>query len=123
MSPSSHLHHETSDVNIGGVGVFVVVLVVATTVVSMVVWGMYRYLGREASRPADVEFPLAADAMRRLPPEPRLQVDPREDLARLRQSEDAVLHSYAWIDRNAGIVRIPIDRAMTLTAEKGLPTR
>jgi hypothetical protein len=61
--------------------------------------------------------------MRRLPPEPRLQTDPRDDMANLRRSEDDVLDSYGWVDRNAGVVRIPIERAMTLVVERGLPTR
>jgi hypothetical protein len=33
------------------------------------------------------------------------------------------LSSYGWVDREAGIVRIPIDRAMDLLAERGLPAR
>ena len=31
-----------------------------------------------------------------------------------------MLHSYGWVDQQAGIVRIPIDRAMTLLTERGL---
>jgi hypothetical protein len=61
--------------------------------------------------------------MRRLPPEPRLQTEPREDLRNLRESEERTLTTYGWVDRNAGVVRIPIDRAMTLTVERGLPSR
>jgi hypothetical protein len=55
-----------------------------------------------------------------LPPEPRLQVDPSRDLAKLRADEDSLLATYGWIDRNAGVVRIPIDRAMALTADRGI---
>jgi hypothetical protein len=55
-----------------------------------------------------------------LPPEPRLQDHPREDLATLRAQEDADPHSYGWVDRNAGVVRIPIEQAMKLTLERGL---
>ena len=40
--------------------------------------------------------------------------DPTADLAAQRQSENAHLHGYAWIDRRNGIVQIPIDRAMEL---------
>jgi hypothetical protein len=54
-------------------------------------------------------------------PGPRLQVDPKGDLAAFRQAETAQLRQYAWIDRAGGRVRIPIDRALTLTAERGLP--
>jgi len=123
MNPSHEVHRETSDVSVGGVGVFVIVLVVATVMISGAVWAFYRYLGEQASRPMQAEFPLATNAMRRLPPEPRLQTDPRDDLANLRRAEDEVLDGYAWVDRNAGVVRIPIEQAMKLTAERGLPTR
>ena len=50
-----------------------------------------------------------------MPPEPRLQTNPREDLSELRASEDELLDSYGWVDKNAGVVRIPIDEAMKLT--------
>jgi len=56
-------------------------------------------------------------------PEPRLQLAPREDLAALRTREDAELNSYGWVDKTSGVVRIPIDRAMDLVLERGLPVR
>jgi hypothetical protein len=37
--------------------------------------------------------------------------------------EEKTLHSYGWVDQRAGVVRIPIDRAMELVAQRGLPTR
>jgi hypothetical protein len=55
------------------------------------------------------------------PPGPRLQIDPAADLAAFRQSETTQLTRYAWIDRAAGRVRIPIARALALTAQRGLP--
>ena len=122
-----HLDHrvpyEKTDVNVSGVVVFIVVLLVAAVLIQGAVWVFYRQLRQAASPSAVVEYPLAEDAMRRLPPEPRLQVDPRDDLANLRRSENEVLDSYAWIDRNAGVVRIPIEQAMKLIAERGVPTR
>jgi hypothetical protein len=41
----------------------------------------------------------------------------------MRADEDQILGSYGWIDRERGIVRLPIDRAIALLAEKGLPER
>ena len=120
---SSDVHRETTDVSIGGIAVFIIVLVVAAVLIHGGVWVWYQYLARSMSRPAMQEFPLATASMQRLPPEPRLQTDPRGDLANLRRSEDTVLNSYGWVDRNAGIVRIPIEQAMKLTVERGLPTR
>ena len=54
-------------------------------------------------------------------PSPRLQVDPADDLAALRRAEDERLSSYGWIDRDRTTLHIPIDRAMALTAQRGLP--
>ena len=57
-----------------------------------------------------------------MPPEPRLQTNPRAGpRAICARSEDEVLDSYGWVDKNAGVVRIPIDEAMKLTLERGLP--
>jgi hypothetical protein len=50
-------------------------------------------------------------------------VDPQIDLLQKRAQEDAVLNSYGWVDRANGTVRIPIERAIELTAERGLPVR
>jgi hypothetical protein len=122
-NPSNESGHEVSDVNVSGVVVFIVVLIVAGVIISGAVWALYRYFEQSALSPAAVQYPLAESSMRRLPPEPRLQTDPREDLIHLRNLQDDVLTSYAWVDRNGGIVRIPIERAMELTAERGLPTR
>src|SRR5437762_1164629 len=51
------------------------------------------------------------------------QIASDADLKQLRATEDAVLTTYGWIDRKNGIVRIPIDRAMDLLLQRGLPTR
>jgi hypothetical protein len=56
-------------------------------------------------------------------PRPRLQTSPRMDLDQFRQSEDKMLNSYGWVDRDAGTVRIPIDRAMELLVQRGVPFR
>jgi hypothetical protein len=55
-------------------------------------------------------------------PTQRLELDDgNEDLADLHQREDLLLDYYSWIDRSKGTVRIPIDRAMELIAQRGLP--
>ncbi len=58
--------------------------------------------------------------IRDIPP-PRLQVDPSQDLAAWRRAEEQRLSRYAWADNGRTAVRIPIDRAMSLIAERGLP--
>jgi hypothetical protein len=55
-------------------------------------------------------------APRELPPPPREQVHPTVDYQQYRAAEQARLEAYAWLDRGAGIVQIPIERAMALVA-------
>src|SRR5207253_9171034 len=54
---------------------------------------------------------------------PRLQISPPRDLEAFRSREQSELNSYGWINRTAGVARIPIDQAMNLLLERGLPTR
>jgi hypothetical protein len=117
------VHHETTDVNIRGILAFGVGLFIAAVLIHFLVWLLFGYFaGREAQQKTP-EFPLAASQETRLPPEPRLQINPREDLRDLRAQEDAVLSSYGWVNRDGGVVRIPIADAMKLTVERGLPAR
>ncbi len=57
------------------------------------------------------------------PPAPRLQPHPAVELQNLRQHEDEILNNYGWVDQKAGVVRLPIDKAMDILAQKGLPTK
>jgi hypothetical protein len=67
------------------------------------------------------EEPIEMPAGRSLPAGPRLQVNPDRDIERLRAAEKTHLASYAWVDPAAGVVRIPIDRAMQLVAAGQVP--
>jgi hypothetical protein len=58
-----------------------------------------------------------------LPPEPRLQAEPKVELKDLRADEEAILSSYGWVNPDKGIVRIPIDQAIDIVAKKGLPSK
>lgn len=62
--------------------------------------------------------PLVASAGRQLPSGPRLQVNPWRDITAFRAAERELLTTYGWIDRQRGVVRIPIDRAMDIVAER-----
>ena len=117
------VHHEESDVNIRGILMFGAALIVAAIVIHLVVGALFKYFDIREARQATPEYPLAAAQENRLPPEPRLQTNPRQDLADLRAREDQALAGYSWVDRNAGIVRIPIDEAIKKTLERGLPAR
>jgi hypothetical protein len=57
------------------------------------------------------------------PPAPRLQVSPPGDMDVYRRREEQLLSQYQWVSQEQGIVRIPIERAMQLTLERGLPAR
>jgi hypothetical protein len=62
-----------------------------------------------------------------LPPEPRLQgvpghlTDPQTDLRQKVQADTAANEKYGWIDQSSGIAQIPVQDAMKIIAEKGLP--
>ena len=119
---ATHGGHETRDVSVKFftlvVAGFFALLLLG---MSVSLWVENRDIERQRSRQAPPS-PLA-DTMPRLPPEPRLQVTPAADLKKFHADEDAVLNHYAWIDAKSGIVRIPIERAMELTAARGLPVR
>jgi hypothetical protein len=117
------VHHEESDVNIRAILGFGAALIVVAAVVHLLIYVLFGYFTRREQVQTPAEYPLAATQEKREPPEPRLQTDPRQDLADLRAKEDDQLTSYGWVDRNAGVVRIPIDAAMKLTLERGLPAR
>jgi hypothetical protein len=129
-TPSTHaradravVHHETSDVNVGGVFRFAFGLLLTGVAIHLFVWLLVLFLAARDARRAMPEFPLAAGQESRVPPEPRLQTNPRQDLRDLHSAEDAVLTGYGWVDRSAGIARIPISEAMKLTVERGLASR
>jgi len=120
---SAAVHHETSDVNIRAILGFGLGLIVVVALLQFVVWVMFKYFDSRESAKVSAEYPRAVSQGDRVPPEPRLQINPREDLQDLRAAEDAILNGYGWVDKNAGIVRIPIDEAMKLTLQRGLPSR
>jgi len=115
--------HEESDVNIRAIFGFGAGLLAVAVVIHVLIYGLFGYFNRRERVQAPAEYPLAAGQGNRVPPEPRLQTDPRQDLADLRAKEQDQLTSYGWVDRNAGVVRIPIEAAMKLTLERGLPAR
>lgn len=121
MNPSgANPGYEKRDVNTRAIAYSVAVLFALVVASLFTMRWLFDYfsatqtLGPSASPFTDV---------RQLPPEPRLQVQPVEDLNRLRENQEEMLSSYGWADRTTGKVRIPIDRAMDLILERGLPTR
>jgi hypothetical protein len=122
LSDNIEVRHEESDVNIRAIFGFGAALLTVAVVVHMLIYLLFGFFTRREDQSVPAEYPLAAQE-NRVPPEPRLQIDPREDLSALRAKEDEILGTYGWVDRNAGVVRIPIDAAMKLVLERGLPAR
>ncbi len=93
----------------------VILVLMATT------YWIYKFTtSRQAARYPAVS-PLAYT--RESTPEPRLQIDAPRELRELRAAEEAALHGYAWIDKDRAMIRIPIDRAIEVLAQRGLPVR
>jgi hypothetical protein len=116
------VHHEHSDINIAAVFKFAAGLTVIAAAVHVAIWLMLVSF-QAAAASADVRNPLRVGEDVRVPPEPRLQIEPRQDLDAYHEREAALLDGYHWIDKNAGVVRIPIAEAMKKVVERGLPTR
>ena len=116
---STSRRHEERDIQVRLIVLSGVGLVIVTAIVLLVADWLFDDFA--ASR-VKVQGPLAPLAETRpLPPEPRLQVAPAQDLQQMRAAEEAVLSSYGWGDQTAGFVRMPIDRALELILERGLP--
>jgi hypothetical protein len=112
--------YERRDLSPRVIGLFLAGLVLATGLVLLLIWGLFDHYAARQMRADIPPSPLAE--VRQIPPDPRLQVNGPADLAAFRAKEEAELKSYGWIDRQAGTVRIPIDRAMDLLLQRGLPT-
>jgi hypothetical protein len=115
------LRHEERDVTSRPILIFAAGLTLFVLVVLALMGGLFQYFKeREARATAQ---PFFAGERRRLPPEPRLQEQPVLALNEYLEAQRTRLESYGWKDRQAGIVHIPIRRAIELLAERGLPAR
>jgi hypothetical protein len=113
----SHGAHETTDVSTRPIVIAGAAILALVLLSSAGVWVLIgHYARREAA--ASAPNPLASYGPK-APPSPRLQTEPRHDLEKMRAAEDETLHGYGWVDRSAGRVRIPIERAMELIAKTG----
>jgi hypothetical protein len=115
--------YEHTDANVWVVAKFGFWLVVMAIVLHLGMGLMYALLIDQATATGEPRYPLAPAGEVRLPPEPRLQELPETEIRVFRAAQDRRLHSYGWVDREAGTVHIPIDEAMRLTVERGLPAR
>jgi hypothetical protein len=113
--------HETSDLQPGRIVLFAVGILIAMGFAVIVTSFFIHY---RATQQAKQEIPLPRLAKEReVMPQPRLEVHAPEGLRELRAGEERTLKSYGWVDKEAGIVRIPVDRAMDILANRELPVR
>jgi len=123
---------EGDGINYRGIIWFVVVLAITTMASQLLMVVAFKYLDRDVRAHDTPRAPLAAPAGTR-PPGPNLaymsfEAGQRSNsepaiLAAFRAAEEKKLTSYEWMDKSAGTVRIPIDRAKALLLERGLPVQ
>jgi hypothetical protein len=107
--------HEGADLHVRKV-VGVAAILAGTLVASILVLILYfHHLNRVYPGRTSEAAPLVTAA--ELPPAPRLQTNPLQDLEAVRAVEDSHLDRYGWIDRSQGVAQIPIERAMVLWAK------
>ena len=128
-APPSGLPVEGDGISYRGIVWFIAILTVVTVACQLLMWGLFAALESRTDRQDVARAPHAAPSLQ-APPGPNLLAvapdRPTEPgyLEDFRAKEDAILHGPpAWADRNAGTVRIPIERAMELILERGLPAR
>lgn len=110
--------HEHSEVSVKLIVVSLAFLAVSTAIVFVLVVGIFRYF--YASYSTEEATRLSRPVV---PPEPRIEVAPYQQVQDMKVKEDHILGSYALIgDKDSGKVRIPIDKAIDMLAAKGLPS-
>ena len=140
MSDELNLHpeheevaYEREDLSPRGIFAFLIGLALVGVLIHFAVKGMYGYLDAYQKQHQPPLNPLVSQTEndpRRVSnadiarfPQPRLETNERLEITDFRLQEEKKLNSYDWIDQKAGIARIPIERAMQLLAQRGLPTR
>src|SRR4051812_11143276 len=93
-------------------------VVLGMLLITALVYPVYQYL--ETKRARQTQILPASGGYTQVPPEPRLQQDPRRDLQTFRTREAVRLQTYGWLDRARGVVSNPIERAIQLTLERGI---
>lgn len=134
---TGHGSYEHQDLQAGGVLYFYLGLGVVVLLCILGLRGVFSFLDRREKALEPPVNPLVSNVptdTRHLPvdfkdylkenfPNPRLEIDERNQLDDERLREEKSLYSYGWVDEKAGTVRIPIERAMDLLAQRGLPVR
>jgi hypothetical protein len=130
MADTKHHHATTSSpppvegdgISYSGIVWFVVVLTVTTVGCQLLMVGLFAYLDHRSANEAVPRPALAAPAGQ-LPPAPTLLLDEPGNLQTFRKGEQGALTTYDWVDKETGVVRLPIDRAKELILERGFAVR
>ncbi len=133
---------ERSDVGITGILVFLTALGVFVVVTAVLCYGIGKVINAELNRedgpnnkwtktvdirqlgnlPNNPAMQKKVAELAQTFPTPRLQLDDgNQEISDLHAREDLLLENYTWVDQSQGKVRIPIERAMELIAQSGLP--
>ena len=120
QSPDSlkHAGHETTDASAYYVGLFALGLLLTILLALLLLYQMFWRFEASAKRADPVVSPVAGN---QIPSGPLLQTQSSADLVKLRHDEDIILGSYKWIDKQQGIVQVPIQRAIDLLSDHGFP--
>jgi hypothetical protein len=114
--------YERTDANAGGTYGAALLMLAAMVLTAIGLVPLYRLLARQESKaqppPAEV---LKTDVSEPAQNFPRLVTSEPMALAEFRAQEAALLDSYGWVEKDKGLARIPIDDAMRIVAEHGLP--
>ncbi len=113
--------YKDRDILLKPILIFLLGLTALTVVILFLLAGFFRFMDREADRRDVPESPLAAERV--LPPEPRLEVEEKQALEEYMSDMREILDNYEFRDPDAGKVRIPVDQAIDILVDRGLPVR
>jgi hypothetical protein len=115
--------HEPTDINTRPLKVVAFVFFISAVVIPLVLLWLFKYYEKTVARP-DRELVNSQVPAGPMAPEPRIQgvptfhgPVPRADMEQLRRESQQRLNSYGKSE-DAGFVRIPIDRAMQILADR-----
>jgi hypothetical protein len=127
---------ETEDLSPQGVFYFMAGLAIVGVLIYFIVVGMYRFLDaydrshqapmnpmavKTGADPRTMSTGEVREQVEKTFPKPVLEYSERAQFGDYLAKQDLTLESYDWVDQKNGVVRIPIERAMDLIAERGLP--
>jgi hypothetical protein len=117
------IEYEKTDADLSAVTKVGLGIAMLATVVALALWPIMNSMARRQAKEDAPPPPIAGFDPARQAPEPRLQGEPFTDWIALKARQEALLTSYGWVDEGAGVARIPIDQAMKIVLERGLPSR